>query len=417
MSMKSPGGGTQTPCGPAPDKPAAARVRELESLRIRRSPEPRRRPGLIPAVLILLVAIAAAAGTFELYQRTLGRPLEVHTAYVTMQRAGQPSVVLTGSGYIVTRHKYITIGTKILGQIVDEPIEEGQHVKRGDLLARIDDRDYRAQLRQALADRELAAANLKLKQAQAARMRVLFGNGVESRDNLDMAENALAVARAALARADAAIDYARFNVSQCYITSPINGIVLQKYRELGDTINYGGDIQAGGGATDIVQLADTGDMRAEVDINEADISKVAIGAAARVVPDAYPDRSFDATLVKIYPEADRQKGTVKVEVSIHHPDPSIIKPEMSAKVTFSSGSARDDAKPIVLVPRKAVLSDGSGAYVWLVRDGIARRMAIKRGRELEDGFEVRQGLSDGDQVVIEPPADLKDGERVVSSQM
>ncbi len=416
MSIKSPGGSIPGAGGAAPDKPAAgARIRELESLRIKRSPaEPRRRFGLIPAVLILLIGMAAAAGAYEVYQRTLGRPLEVRTAYATMQRADQPGVVLTGSGYVVTRHKYITIGTKILGQIVEEPIEEGQHVKRGDLLARIDDRDYRAQLRQAMADRELAAANVKLKEAQAARMRALFRSGVESRDNLDVAENALAVARAALARADAAIDYAKFNVSQCYITSPINGIVLQKYRELGDTINYGGDIQAGGGATDIVQLADTDDMRAEVDINEADISKVAIGAAARVVPDAYPDRSFDATLVKIYPEADRQKGTVKVEVSIHNPDLSIIKPEMSAKISFSAVGARAEGKALLLVPKKAVVSYGNAAYVWIVRNGIAERVAIKRGRELEDGVEVREGLDDGDQVIIEPPADLKAGEKVVS---
>jgi len=412
--MKSPG---ERPGGSAADKPAAGqRMRELESLRIKRAPEPRRRLGLLPAVLILLVGAAAAAGAYEVYQRTLGRPLEVRTAYVTVQRAGQPGVVLTGSGYVVTRHKYITIGTKILGQIVEEPIEEGQHVKRGELLARIDDRDYQAQLRQAIADRELALANLKLKEAQAARLRALFRSGVESRDSLDVAENALAVARAALGRADAAIDYAKFNVSQCYITSPINGIVLQKYRELGDTINYGGEIQAGGGATDIVQLADTDDMRAEVDINEADISKVAIGSAARVVPDAYPDRSFDATLVKIYPEADRQKGTVKVEVSIHNPDLAIIKPEMSARISFSTAAAHADSKPILLAPKKAVVTEGNAAFVWIVRNGIAERVAIRRGRELEDGVEVREGLSDGDLVIIEPPADLKDGKRVVSKE-
>jgi RND family efflux transporter MFP subunit len=419
VSIKSPGGGIPGPGagGATPDKPApGARIRELESLRIKRAPEARQRFGLIPAALILLVGMAAAAGAYEVYQRTLGRPLEVRTAYVTMQRAGQPGVVLTGSGYVVTRHKYITIGTKILGQIVEEPIEEGQHVNRGDLLARIDDRDYRAQLQQAVADRELAVANLKLKEAQAARLRALFQSGVESRDNLDVAENALAVARAALARADAAIDYAKFNVSQCYITSPINGIVLQKYRELGDTINYGGDIQAGGGATDIVQLADTDDMRAEVDINEADIAKVSIGSAAKVVPDAYPDRSFDATLVKVYPEADRQKGTVKVEVSIHNPDLSIIKPEMSAKVSFSAASARGDDKTLLLIPKKAVVTDGNTAFVWTVRNGVAERAVIKRGRELEDGVEVREGLSDGDLVIIEPPADLKDGQKVVTKE-
>jgi RND family efflux transporter MFP subunit len=400
--------------GSAPDKPASAqRIRELEGLRIKRSAEPRRRLRLIPVVTVLLIGVAAAAAAYEAYQRTLGRPLEVRTAYVSLQRAGQPGVVLTGSGYVVTRHKYITIGTKILGQIIEEPIEEGQHVKRGDLLARIDDRDYRAQLRQAMADRELAAANVKLKEMQAARLRKLYQTGVESRDNLDVAENALDVARASLARADAAIDFAKFNVSQCYITSPINGIVLQKYRELGDTINYGGDIQAGGGATDIVQLADTDDMRAEVDINEADIAKVSIGSAARVIPDAYPDRPFEAKLVKIYPEADRQKGTVKVEVSIQQPDLSIIKPEMSARVSFSTPDTHEQSRPMLLVPKKAVMVDGGTAMVWTVRDGVAERIPIKKGRDFEDGVEVRSGLNDGDLVIIEPPADLKDGQKVV----
>src|SRR5713226_6510889 len=317
-----------------PEAPRGPNIRELESLRIARSAEPKKPSRIIP-VLVLLVILAVVGGAvWVVYQRTLGRPPEVQTATVMMKQAGQAGTVLTGSGYVVTQHKYIVIGTKILGQIVAEPIEEGQHVRRGDLLARIDDRDYQAQLQQAIANRDLAAANVKLKEAQAARTRELFHNQAMSRDQLDIAENALAVAEAELKRSQGAIDYARFNVGQCVITSPIDGIVLHKYRELGDTINYGGDIQAGGGATDIAQLADTTDMRTEVDINEADIAKVTMGQPAAVIPDAYPDKSFAAFVAKIYPEADRQKGTVKVEVKLRDPDLRIIKPEMSAKVTF-----------------------------------------------------------------------------------
>jgi RND family efflux transporter MFP subunit len=408
MALKSSEGGAAGEPG---------RIRDLEALRIRREHAPAPRWRVLTAAVIVLILAAATVAGYEVYARTLGRPLEVETAYVTVQRGNQPGTVLTGSGYVVTRHKYITIGTKILGQIIEEPIEEGQHVKRGDLLARIDDRDYRAQLRQAIADRDLAAANVRLKEAQAARLRELYKSGVESRDSLDVAENALSVARAELARATAAIDYAKFNVSQCYITSPINGIVLQKYRELGDTINYGGDIQAGGGATDIVQLADTDDMRAEVDINEGDISKVAIGSPARVIPDAYPDRSFDATLVKIYPEADRQKGTVKVEVSIHKPDLRIIKPEMSARVNFLDSAVSSDHQPALTVPKKAVVTDGQASYVWTVRDGKAERTAIKRGGELEQGVEVREGLTDGDLVIVDPPQNLTSGQKVASKPM
>src|SRR5213594_3638645 len=271
---------------------------ELETLRIERPQEqPRRKRSRLVsiAILMLLTTVLGAAG-YVMYAKTIGRSPTVQTMMVVARTDRQSSVLLTGSGYIVTRHKYITIGTKILGQIVEEPIEEGQHIKAGDILARIDDRDYQAQLRQAIAMRDVAQAQLK--------------------------------------REEAAVDYAKFNVNQCIIRSPINGIVLKKYRELGDTINFGGQIQAGGGATDIAQLADTDDMRAEVDINEADIAKVGIGSPVVVALDAYPDKQFDAALVKVYPAADRQKGTIKVEVQITRPDLQIIKPEMGVKVSF-----------------------------------------------------------------------------------
>ena len=80
---------------------------------------------------------------YEVYLRTIGRPIDVQTAMVTVRSAGQPGVMLTGSGYVVTQHKYISVGANVNGTIVSEPIEEGQLVKKGDLLAKIDDRNYR----------------------------------------------------------------------------------------------------------------------------------------------------------------------------------------------------------------------------------------------------------------------------------
>src|SRR5258705_12557616 len=168
--------------------------------------------------------------------------------------------MFTGTTNRSPRHKYITIGTKILGQIVDEPIEEGQHIKAGDVLARIDDRDYQAQLRQAIAIRDVAKASLHLLQDKADRAHHLIKTGTISTDDFETAITAAEVAQAELERDEAAVDYAKFNVNQCVITSPISGIVLKKYRELGDTINFGGQIQAGGGAADIAQFARTGDI-------------------------------------------------------------------------------------------------------------------------------------------------------------
>ena len=299
-----------------------------------------------------------------------------------------------------------------IGQIVEEPIEEGQRLKKGDLLARIDDRDYQAQLRQAIADRDLAEANVQLWSRKAARQHELFASGIISQDDDETAENALSVARATLKRDEAAIDYAKFQVSQCLIVSPIDGVVLQKYRELGDTINYVGQVQAGGGATDIAQLADTADMRAEVDINESDISRLSIGMPASVVADAYPEARLDATLVKIYPEADRQKATVKVEVQIRQPNLAMVKPEMSVKANFLEKRVfSQDSHPLV-VPVKAILREGNNSYVWAVRDGQAKRIRIIRGTETQAGVEVREGLNSGEVVVTNPAPNLSDGQNV-----
>jgi RND family efflux transporter MFP subunit len=363
----------------------------------------------IPVILALIVAVAGAG--YAVYSHALGRPLAVETVVVTSRQVSQPGILLTGSGYVVTRHKYIIVGTKILGQIVEEPIEEGQRVKKGDVLARIDDRDYQAQLRQAIADRDLAEANVRLMLAKASRQRELYAGGIISKDEFDTSENGAAVAQAALRRDEAAIDYAKFQVSQCLIVSPLDGVVLQKYRELGDTINYGGQVQAGGGATDIAQLADTADMRAEVDVNESDIGKVSLGMPASVVPDAYPDARFEATVVKIYPEADRQKATVKVEVQIRQPNLAMIKPEMSVKANFLEKSAVSEEAPRIVIPTKAVVREGNDYYVWTVNRGMAKRVSVLRGSQTESGVEVREGLRDGDVVVVASPASLSEGQK------
>src|SRR5467141_657729 len=393
---------------------ATTRNHELETLRIDRPQEqPRRKrsPLISIAVLMVLATILGATG-YLIYDKTIGRPPAVQTMMIVARTDGQSGVLLTGSVYIVTRHKYIIIGTKILGQIVDEPIEEGQHIKAGDVLARIDDRDYQAQLRQSIAIRDVAKANLHLLQDKADRARRLITTGAISTDDFETAVTAAKVGQAELERDEAAVDYAKFNVNQCVITSPINGIVLKKYRELGDTINFGGQIQAGGGATDIAQLADTDDMRAEVDINEADIAKVGIGSPVVVALDSYPDKQFDAALVKVYPAADRQKGTVKIEVQIARPDLQIIKPEMSVKVSFLEIRSPGKLEPVITVPKSAVRHDEGEAYVWTVREGIVRRVSVVCGLTTETGIEIKQGLNDGDVVVVSPRAKLANGRKV-----
>jgi HlyD family secretion protein len=226
--------------------------------------------------------------------------------------------------------------------------------------------------------------------------------------------NAAEVAQATLQSATATVDYAAFMVAQCMIRSPIDGVIMQKYREVGETINYGGAVQAGGGATDIAQLADTDDMRAEVDINEADIGKVFLGSRASAVLDAYPNQRFDASLVKIYPEADRQKGTVKVEVRIKEPDLQIIKAEMGVKVSFIEEAPAAAGAAMITVPKSAVRSSGGQSFVWELRQGTVHRVSVVRGGDTETGIEISSGLRGGEQLVTAAAVQLSEGERVNS---
>src|SRR5229473_2790518 len=174
---------------------------DLETLRIERPQErPRRkRSRLVSIAMLMLLATVLGAAGYVIFARTIGRPPTVQTMMIVARTGSKSSVLLTGSGYIVTRHKYITIGTKILGQIVDEPIEEGQHIKAGDVLARIDNRDYQAQLRQAIAIRDVAKANLHLLQDKANRARHLMTmTGAISTDDFETAITAAEVAQAQL---------------------------------------------------------------------------------------------------------------------------------------------------------------------------------------------------------------------------
>src|SRR5215467_5410379 len=190
---------------------------DLETLRIERPQEhpQRKRSRLVSIAIVMVLTTVLRAAGYVSYAKTVGRSPTVHTMLVVARTDRQSRVLLTGSGYIVTRHKYITIGTKILGQIVEEPIEEGQHIKAGEVLARIDDRDYQAQLRQAIAMRDVAKANLHLLQAKANRARYLIRTRAISTEEFETEINAAEVALAQLKHDEAAVDYAKFNVNQC----------------------------------------------------------------------------------------------------------------------------------------------------------------------------------------------------------
>jgi HlyD family secretion protein len=383
---------------------------DLSSLRIERAPAirrpPRRRRWWIP-VVILLVATAAAILWIETH-----RPLPVGIAYATRGAPSEAALpVLSGSGYVVTGDRYVSVGVRVAGRIDRYFVEEGQSVKKGDPLVQLDDRDYRAIVAATDARIASARANAVLADADLGRGRRLYGQGVISQQELDGLENKAAVAHAAVKELDAVLAQATVNLDYTTLRAAADGVVLAKLKEVGEIAVPGGFAGSG----DLIRLANLTDMRAEVDVNEADLNRVRLGQPAQVTPDAYPDARYAAEVVKLYPQVDRQKGTLKIEVHILAPDAKLL-PDMSARITFLQPPAADHAaEPTVLVPASAIHRNAQGDnIVWVVSDGHVRGQRIESGGEVGDQVRVTSGLQGGEAVVVSGTPTY-DGQRVVAN--
>ncbi len=385
---------------------------ELASLRLDRGPaaapaKPRRqRRWALPAVIAVVLVAALAA-----WRLVAGRAVPVTVVYATLAASGQagPAPVLSGSGYIVTGDRYVSIGVRVPGRIERYFVEEGQTVHRGDALVQLDDRDYRAAVARTEAQLAVARANLDLAEAELRRNRALRRNGVVSAQELDVQENKASVARATVAQLEAELAQARVNLEYTVLRAPTDGVILAKLKEVGEIAVPGGFAGSG----DLVRMANLTDIRAEVDVNEADLNRIHLGQRAQVTPDAYPDARYPAAVVKLYPQVDRQKGTLKVEVHVLEPDARLL-PDMSARITFLAdpAPAAEVEPPAVLVPASALRRDAAGnTFVWVVRDGRARQAAVETAGEVGDRIRIAKGLSGGEAIVVgTPPA--RDGARV-----
>jgi RND family efflux transporter MFP subunit len=388
---------------------------DLASLRIER--EPRSRPAGggrrgTPAWrrrALLGVVVLAALGLVWRLLRGGAVPVEVAYATAIDPSDVEPPPLLSGSGYVVTGDRYVSIGVRVPGRIERYFIEEGQSVRKGDPLVQLDDRDYGAALERARASLELARANLELADAELRRGRELRRNGVISEQEFDVLANKAEVARAQIAQLDADLEAARVNLEYTTLRAPTDGVVLAKLKEVGEIAVPGGFAGSG----DLVRIANLSDMRAEVDVNEADLERVKMGGRARVTPDAYPDRHYAARVVKLYPQVDRQKGTLKIEVKILEPDDKLL-PDMSTRVTFLADPPPAGEQPkekAVLVPAAALHRDNDGSYVWVVSEGRVKRKTVETAGDVGDRVRIASGLSGGEAVVVGEVA-LSEGQRV-----
>jgi RND family efflux transporter MFP subunit len=173
-------------------------------------------------------------------------------------------------------------------------------------------------------------------------------------------------------------------------------------------------VSAGGGftRTGICTLVDMKSLEIEVDVNESYIHRVAPGQKAVATLDAYPEWQIPARVIMPVPTADRQKATVRVRLGFEQLDPRIL-PDMGVKVAFlgeeKTGADAAAGKPVVVIPRAALRKDGDRDVVFVIQGSRAERRAIGLAAGTGDQAVVTSGLAAGERVVVEGPADLKDG--------
>ena len=442
---------------------------EIRKLKIDRTPAPSdgtppwaRR--IIIGGVVLILAAGAAAVIFR--QVNAAVPVEVLRVMAANSGsvAGGSDVVLQATGYIVAAHK-IEVASKVVGRVAWIGVEKRDRVKKGDVLVRLEDEEYRAQLQQTrgqltnlqarLAEfeagsrpEEIAAARANVEQARAEldnarinldRVRKLFAEGVFPKSQLDDAEaqyrslearvNSLQktfelvrigprqeqidAVRGQVMQAKGAVTFAETQLENTVIKAPVTGTILERNVEAGEFVTTGfvGDRGAKGY---VVSLADLNDLEVELDISQSDFNKLSgPRQRAAVTVDAYPDKRWDGVIYQISPEADRQKATVQVKVKILNPD-EFLRPEMNASVAFLSeakpgaASGGPAAAPTLYVPAAAV----HNGRVFVVVNGKAVAREVRTGGTSSQGLRVESGLSGGEDVILNPPAELKDGASV-----
>ena len=437
----------------------------LRSLKIDRGPGSspgggQRSPKLLLLALAVIIAVLALGYVFF-----FSATKSISAAEVQVENSGssQAGTVLTVSGYVVAHHK-IAVGAKVMGRVKWIGVEKGDKVQEGQILVRLEDNEFRANVNQARANLAEAQARLdqlragsrpqeKLKdragilQAQATltnaeaeykRAEELYRAGVASKAELDrtiaqrdtaraLVESArqasamtdigprseeIRAAAAQVQQTRAALDFAQTQLSDTEIKAPVSGTVLQRIVERGEMVTPSA-IGESGARTSVVALADLNDLQIELDISQTDFARLKMDQRVEIIPEAFPNLKYSGFIAEIAPEANRAKATVQVKVKVENPDDQ-LRPEMNARVNFLADAAPAGEKSVsrVLVPKDAVVRKDGKEVVFVIKGNKVELRSIRVGEESGGFFHVLEGLSGGESIATTGADKLNDGDRV-----
>jgi RND family efflux transporter MFP subunit len=398
----------------------------LDGLRIERGAEQKPQSKMWLAAALAAAALLSGA-VFWWHSGSNAAVVSTALARDATSGGSGERVVLNASGYVTARRE-ATVSSKVTGKVTEVLIEEGMKVTNGQVVARLDDSNVKASLdvaqaqlasaQAALAETE---AQIKLADQELRRFTELAKQRIASQSDLDQAESNAKSLEAHLAQqkldivvAERQVTMWRQQMDDMVIRAPFAGVITTKDAQPGEMIS---PVSAGGGytRTGIGTIVDMKSLEIEIDVNESYINRVEPSQPVEATLDAYADWKIPCKVIAIIPTADREKSTVKVRVGFDQLDPRIL-PDMSVKVAFRDNGGAP-ASHMVLVPKNSVLNRDGHDVVFIVRSGRAERRAVTVSDTQNDDSALSAGVTAGEKVVVDAPADLKDGMAVKEKKL
>lgn len=332
--------------------------------------------------LLPLLGLLPGCGVGEAGETAAAPPTTPAAIPVVTARPVRGEAAATHSGTVnLEADAEAAVVAKVGGEVVELLVEEGDVVRAGTVLARLD-RD-RLRLR---AEQARAALN-KLSQ-EYRRNVALHERGLVS-------EGAFADLRYEMEALDAAYRLARLELTYADVVAPIDGVVAAREARIGNTV-AAGEV--------LFRITDPQALVAYLHVPQGDLAHYAPGMAARLLPDALPGESYPATVLRISPHIDPVTGTFRVTLSVDGRDGD-LRPGMFARVRI----VYDQREDALLVPAAAVLDEDGERAVFVVEDGVARRRAVDLGFAAADSVEVVAGLAERDAVIVVGQSAVQDG--------
>ena len=353
-------------------------------------------------IVLAVVAVAGVAAYFMLHGGKSQVQVNFETAKVEKATIGS-SITATGTIEAVTT---VEVGTQVSGTIDKIYVDYNSPVKRGQVIAELDKTNLVSELNSANSNLQGARSDLNYQQANYNRQRTLFEKGLISANDFESARLALEQAQSVLSQRQEAVNKARTNLGYATITSPIDGIVLSKAVEEGQTVASSFNTP-----TLFTIVKDMTDMRVIADVDEADIGEVREGQRVTYTVDAYPSEVFQGTVTQVRNEATTTNNVVTYEVVISAPNPDLkLKPGLTANVTVYTLEQPNvvsvPSKALRFTPTKEMLQPGQK----IVDCNAKKKLWVREGNTFK-AYGVSVGISNGTRTQI--VSGIKEGTEVI----